>query len=70
MCAFFHGYLNSIADCDGQYGPITTQAVLDFQKEYNTILPDWDDEHVLEEDGIWGPCTYEAFRHYFHYHSY
>ena len=68
---YYHGYLKSIADCDGQYGPITTQAVLDFQKEYNIrYLPEWDDKTLLKEDGIWGPRTYEAFRQYFHYHSY
>ena len=63
-----HNYLDTIADCDGQYGPKTTNAVYKFQREYNSLLPDWEEE--LDEDGIWGPKTYDAMRHHFNYNSY
>ena len=60
QCVLYsHGYLDSIAYCDGQYGGKTTIAVLRFQEAYNYIQPDLDDTRI-DEDGIWGPETYNA----------
>ncbi len=65
---FAHHFLESIADCDGQYGPKTTNAVMKFQNEYNSSLPDWEDGLIV--DGVWGRNTYEAMRRYYNYNSY
>ena len=60
QCVLFsHGYLDSIADCDGIYGARTATAVLSFQETYNMDLGDLSSD-FLDEDGIWGPKTWNA----------
>ncbi len=68
QCVLYsHGYLDSIAYCDGQYGPKTTAAVREFQRFYNGPIPDFDADRLIKEDGIWGPRTYQAMKNIYGY---